>query len=254
MSLKTLENSLRLLEFFTRDTPVWGVRELAKECGMSHSVVQRILSTFEKKGFLMKDAQSQKYELGISFWEYGQMVQEKIHLDDLIHPIMETISHKAGESICFTILDGNEGVCIDIVESSQIIKYAISVGSRTQLYAGASNKVMMAYLPEAQQEEIINQGLIPVTSNTIIHAEKLKKDLNEIRQNGWCYSVGEYTESVFGIAIPLFNYRNEVFASLTISGPAYRVNEDEVKNLLELLQTESKKIQDYFYRLRISKI
>jgi DNA-binding IclR family transcriptional regulator len=254
MSLKTLDNSLYLLEFFTRENPSWGVRELAKKCEMSHSVVQRILSTFEKKGFLMKDPQTLKYELGISFWEYGQMVQEKIHLDDLIHPILERISKKGGESVFFTVLDGREGVCMDIAESEQNIKYAISIGSRTQLYAGASNKVIMAFLPYDQQAMIIDKGLKPVTSHTIVNEEKLKKDLIDIRQKGWCYSVGEYTESVFGIAIPLFNYRNEVFSSLTISGPAYRASEDQIEPLLQLLKKEGAKIQDYFHRLRIAKI
>lgn len=254
MSLKTLENSLFLLEFFTRKTPSWGVRELAKECGMSHSVVHRILSTFEKKGFLMQDPQTQKYELGISFWEYGQMVQEKLHLDDLIHPILDQISKKGGESVFFTVLDGQEGVCMDIAESEQNIKYAISIGSRTQLYAGSSNKAIMAFLSEEQQEEIISKGLKQITPNTIVDEAKLKKELLDIRKKGWCYSVGEYTESVFGIAIPLFNYRNEIFSSLTISGPAYRAKEDKIELLLELLKEEGMKIQDYFHRLRIAKI
>jgi DNA-binding IclR family transcriptional regulator len=254
MSLKTLDNSLILLEFFTRKTPSWGVRELAKECGMSHSVVHRILSTFEKKGFLMQDPQTQKYELGISFWEYGQMVQEKIHLDDLIHPILDKIAKKGGESVFFTVLDGQEGVCMGIAESEQNIKYAISIGSRTQLYAGASNKVIMAFLSEQQQEEIIRKGLRPVTPHTIVNEEKLKKELGDIKQKGWCYSVGEYTESVFGIAVPLFNYRNEIFSSLTIAGPAYRAKEDQVEPLLELLKEEGVKLQDYFHRLRIAKI
>jgi DNA-binding IclR family transcriptional regulator len=49
-----------LLKSFTRENPVWGVRELSKESGMSHSVVYRILATFEKQGFLVKDEQTKK--------------------------------------------------------------------------------------------------------------------------------------------------------------------------------------------------
>jgi DNA-binding IclR family transcriptional regulator len=254
MSLKTLENSLDILEFFTRDTPSWGVRELAKACQMSHSVVHRILSTFEKKGFFLKDPQTQRYELGIGFWQYGQMVQEKIHLQDLIHPILEQICEKVGESVFFTVLDGQEGICMDIAESAQSIKYAVTLGSRTQLYAGSSNKVIMAFLPADIQEDIIKRGLSPVIPNNRIDEHRLRDDLMAIRQKGWSYSVGEYTESVFGIAIPLFNYRNEVFSSVTISGPAYRVNEEQVKESLAILREEGKKIQDYFHRLRIAKI
>ncbi|MDT2193518.1 helix-turn-helix domain-containing protein [Paenibacillus larvae] len=49
--LKTLEKSLDLLEHFTEETPSWGVRELAKKMGLSHSIVYRILVTYKKKAF-----------------------------------------------------------------------------------------------------------------------------------------------------------------------------------------------------------
>ncbi|MFM1655129.1 helix-turn-helix domain-containing protein [Brevibacillus sp. B_LB10_24] len=55
-----MDSALELLKSFTRENPVWGVRELSKELGMSHSVVYRILATFEKQGFLVKDEQTKK--------------------------------------------------------------------------------------------------------------------------------------------------------------------------------------------------
>lgn len=66
--LKTLDNALDLLKHFTREKPQWGVRELAKEMNISHTVVYRMLATFERYGFVKQEPKTKKYELGFSFW------------------------------------------------------------------------------------------------------------------------------------------------------------------------------------------
>ncbi|WP_126428782.1 IclR family transcriptional regulator [Brevibacillus marinus] len=251
MTLKTLDNSLELLKYFTKQTPAWGLRELAKEMNMNHTIVYRILSTFERHGFLVQNPETKKYELGIKFWEYGQIVQERLRPSDLIHPIMKRLSEETGESTFLTWLDGLEGIYVEIVESSQRIKYAVTVGSRVPLYAGASSKVIMAYLPREQQEAIIQQGLKPFTDKTIVDPEQLLANLQEIRQKGWCFSVGEYSDSVFGLSVPLFNHRQEIVASLTIAGPEYRMPQEKVADVLPLLLQSRDEIQACFDKFHI---
>ncbi|MFD0824185.1 IclR family transcriptional regulator [Neobacillus sp. M.A.Huq-85] len=248
MSLKTLENSLELLQFFTRETPSWGVRELAKEIGISHSIVYRILSTYEKFGFLRQDGNSKKYELGFRFLEYGQMVKEKISLSEYVNPLMKELSEKVGESVFLTWREQMDGVTVEIAECAHKIKFAVSIGTRTPLYAGASCKVIMAYLSKEEQMEIINSGIQPFTKNTIMDQKALLLDLDEIKVKGWCYSVGEFSESIFGLGVPLFNRQRDVIASLTISGPEYRMEEVDFNHTLTLLQEHAEKIQQYFYQ------
>jgi DNA-binding IclR family transcriptional regulator len=245
LSLKTLDNSLEILNYFTRETPSWGVRELAKEMGISHSIVYRTLASFEKYGFLEQDPLSKKYELGLRFLEFGQMVKEKMRLSELVYPVMKRLAEQVEESIFLTWLDKADGVTVEIAESAHRIKYEVSLGTRTPLYVGASCKVIMAYLPRDKQQEIISNGLKAFTKNTILDEEKLLKDLSEIKEKGWCYSVGEFSDSVFGLGVPLFNSQNEIIASLTISGPEYRAEEMNTKEALNVLQKAAGKIQDY---------
>ncbi|WP_062234486.1 IclR family transcriptional regulator [Fictibacillus sp. FJAT-27399] len=245
MALKTLDNSLELLKYFTKQHPSWGVRELAKEIGISHSIVYRILATFQNHGFLVQNKESKKYELGIRFLEYGHIVQDKMRLSDVIFPIMKGLSEKTEESIFLTWLDAMEGITVEIAESNQRIKFAVSLGTRTPLYAGASCKVIMAFLPKEKQTEIVHKGIAPFTDKTILDTEKLLMDLQDIRKKGWCYSIGEYSESVFGLGVPLFNSKNEIIASLTMAGPEFRMPEHKVPNALEILQMEAQKIQSH---------
>ncbi|QUO41408.1 IclR family transcriptional regulator [Brevibacillus composti] len=247
--LKTLDNALDLLTYFTREKRQWGVRELAKEMHVSHTVVYRILATYERYGFVRQEAKTKKYELGFAFLEYGSILRDNLDMTQLIYPVMKKTADATRESVFLTWLDGTEGICLEIAESQQAVKYAFSVGTRTLLYAGASNKVIMAYLPPDVQTAIIGKGLLAKTAHTIQSEERLLDDLSRIREQGWAYSVSEYTDNVFGIAVPLFASDGKVTASLTIAGPDYRMPAEKVPHALEVLQAAKEEIQTYLQRI-----
>ncbi|MDF2716876.1 MAG: IclR family transcriptional regulator [Paenibacillus sp.] len=243
---------MELLEYFTRDNPTWGVRELAKEIDMSHSIVHRILTTFESHGFLIQNKETKKYELGTKLWEYGSIIRDNLRISDVIFPLMQQLSAQTGESVFLTWLDYHEGICVEIAESTQKLKYAVSIGNRTPLYAGASNKVIMAYLPAEDKEAIIAKGLKPVTGKTIIEPAKLLQDLSVIERNGWAYSVGEYSDSIFGIALPVFTNKKEVVASITLAGPEYRMPESKLTEVLDIMRSKRDEIEDCLHKLSFS--
>ncbi|WP_079911668.1 IclR family transcriptional regulator [Paenibacillus sp. 32352] len=241
--LKTLDNSLKLLSYFTRETPQWGVRELAKEMNMSHSIAHRILSTFEEHGYLIQNQETKKYTLGIKWMELGAVVKDNFSISDFMLPVMRRLAAETGESTYLIWRDGDEGICVEIVESSQTIRYGVTVGSRSPLCVGASNKVIMAYLRKDVQMAIMDKGLRRYTDRTIVSKEELSRDLDEIRKAGWAYSMGEYTEEVFAIAVPIFNARHEIMASLAIGGPDFRMPADKIEPALEHLKAAKSEIQ-----------
>jgi DNA-binding IclR family transcriptional regulator len=245
--LKTLDNSLTILEYFTKECPAWGLRELAKELEINHTIVYRILTTFVSHGFLTQDPITKKYQLGLKLLEYGSIIRANSGISDIIYPIMKDLSEETGETIFLTWLDKYEGICLEVVESAQRIKFQLSVGSRTPLYLGASNKVMMAFLPRESQELIIAKGMKPKTA-VVPSKEKLLGDLQRIKQEGWAFSTGEYTELTFGLAVPLFDSHGQVIASLTVSGPEYRMPVANVDNALLKLLAGRNKIQDLLHQ------
>ncbi|MBY0054361.1 IclR family transcriptional regulator [Brevibacillus agri] len=253
MTLKTLEKSLELLELFTKERTSWGVRELAKELGINHTTVYRILATFEQKGYLIQDHETKKYELGMKLWEFGQLVEDKMGISEYIYPIMRNVSEQTGETIFLTWLDQLECVHVEMAESSQSIKFSVSVGSRTPLHAGASNTVIMAYLPRDVQEQVIARGLTALTAHTVVEKESLYKKLDEIKKRGWCFSAGEFADEVFGLSVPLFNKRREIVGSMTIAGPVSRTPEGErLLTMLSALQEGQREVQHYLDKYNLS--
>src|SRR5699024_1491307 len=228
MALKTLDNSLEILKYFTKETPEWGVRELARELGISPSIVYRILLTFSKHGFLNKDENTNKYRLGLRFVEYGLIVQDRLKISEIVNPKMNKLKDETGESVFLTFLDDLEGICLSISRSSHDVKFEVTLGSRTPLYAGASAKVIMAYLPMEDKELIIERGLKSWTDKTITESQVLLEDLKQIKKQKWTYSSGEYTRNVTGIAVPIFDYKGDIMGSLTLGAPNFRISGNNI--------------------------
>ncbi|MGI2327598.1 IclR family transcriptional regulator [Planococcus sp. YIM B11945] len=235
MTSKTVDKALSILDVFTVDSPTWGLRELSRRVDINHTIVHRILTTFEEKGYLYCNPDTKKYELGIKFIELNNVVEEHLNIFDLIQPIMKKIAMDAGESVVFTILDDDEGVFVKIAESEQKVRFAESVGKRNPLYIGASHKVILAHLPIDHQVKIIDQG-IQEEDRHISSKEELLALLEEIKQKGWCYTAGETFDDVAAFSVPLFDNKQMIMGSLSIAGPRYRFSLEQCEEILPMLK------------------
>jgi DNA-binding IclR family transcriptional regulator len=163
------------------------------------------------------------------------VVTEQLNIQQYVRPLLKEIMDATGESVYLTMLEGKVGVVVAVMLSTQEVKHIIPVGTRGPLYAGASHKVMMAFLDEEVQQEIMEEGLRSVTPETIVEPDVLREQLEQIRKHGWCISVGEFTEDVIGIAIPIQDSQGRVMGSVTVAGPKYRFSEEMVERSLNVL-------------------
>ncbi|PYZ95930.1 IclR family transcriptional regulator [Alteribacter lacisalsi] len=245
MSSKTVDKALDVLEMFSKERPSWRLRELARELDMSHSIVYRILTSFQERGYVHKCPQTDKYELGIKLLELSSVVEEGLLLTDVLKPVMERLAEEVGESIVFTILDNEEGVYVSIVESNKKVRFAESVGKRLPLYVGASHKTILAHLPKEIQRKIVTNGRATRQFPSLFTQGSLLKRLEDIQQQGWAYSAGETFDDVAAISVPIFDYRKTILGSLSVAGPRYRFSEEQATEKLPALKRHQKEVHGF---------
>ncbi|WP_078544758.1 IclR family transcriptional regulator [Litchfieldia alkalitelluris] len=241
--LKTLSLSLEVLRMFTKTKPTWGGRELAAELKENHTKIYRILETLEQHGFLIKNNETKKYSLGFAVWELGNTLSENFYMNDLIHPILEKINTSTGESVFLTLLDGEEGLTLDAVEAKTTIRFSVSVGSRAPLYAGASYRSILAHMPSEFIDSYLEKKLTKYTEKTMVDPDVIRADLGRILEKGYAISEGEYTEEVVAVAIPIF-HKGKVIASLTVSGPNYRIKEEQIELFVKELLSAKEELNN----------
>lgn len=233
-SLRTVNRALDVLLRFDEEHPEWSVAELSQALGLHRSIVYRVLRTFEQRGVVTKSQPGGRYRLGLKLVELANVVLANMDLRQVVHPVMESLVRETGESAFLTVVSEDESVCIHRIESSQRVRVTLTIGGRYPLYAGASDKLLLAYLPPEEIDKVIARGLKQLTPDTITSPDRLREDLAKIRRQGWAFSVGELTPGVAAIAVPLRDSNGNVVAALSIGGLASRFGENRLQTLIEI--------------------
>lgn len=241
--LKTVDLSLKVLKKFTLEKSSWGARELAKEMGINHTNIYRILETLEKNGFVNKHPDTKKYSLGFAILELSGVVHESLNLDHLIRPILQSLCEETGESVFLTVLDREDAITLMVVEPKNKVKFSVAEGSRAPIYVGASYRSILAYQPDEFVEKTINNGLTQYTEKTMTDPDTLRKELLLIREQGYAESQGEYTPDVVAIAVPVKDSAKLKKASITVSGPVYRFQNGQKEKILPQLIRARDKVE-----------
>ncbi|MCD5001661.1 IclR family transcriptional regulator [Enterococcus saccharolyticus] len=231
------------MKSFTTKKTVWGVRELARELEQSHTKIFRILETMKEEGFVIQNPETKKYSLGSPFIELGNVAKKQFNLEEALRPCLIELRDALDESIFLTVINKNQGRTLLAVDSQQGVKFTAFEGSLEPLYAGASYRAILAYQEETFIDEILSEKMIPYTEKTILDKTVHYKKLEEIKQKGYAISYGEYTKDVCAIAYPIKDASKKVRASLTISGPIYRISDEKQQLALQLGAKIQQKIE-----------
>jgi len=206
------------------------VTMISRELDMPVQSVHRILNSLSEHGFVAQNQKTKKYKLGLSIMKYGFLMWDSLMFRSVSRPFMEELSRHTKETIYLASRENTEGVYIDCIDSPQILKISEPIGLKLPLFIGASNRVILAYMPQPLRDAILSEtdwidhpALKPLTR------EYVEKDMELIRNRGYAITDGEMTEGTTGIAAPIFSYENTVIGSLNIAGPSIRFTPDNIE-------------------------
>jgi DNA-binding IclR family transcriptional regulator len=211
---------------------VLNLTAISSRLGLPRSTVHRLLSALESQGFLAHEPGSHGYQLGYQLLYWGMVAQSSLDLRKESLPILRWLSQVTGETAILSVRDGSRGICLDLVESNQPVRLAMRVGRRLRLHAGASAKVLWAFLPEAEIDDILGSiELVPLEANTITDPGRLRAELSDIRRLGYAVSWEETDCGAMGVAAPVFDHAGRPIAGLGIAAPLARVPPQRVPEI-----------------------
>jgi len=192
--------------------------ELGTLLDMPTSTVYRYLRTLAEFGFV--DRRGGVYELGprLLIGSGSTVSSERLirHAD----PILRMLVDETGETAMVMRRVGLSAVCLSQVDSSRPLRVSLDVGGSSPLHAGAAARVLLAFAPPEILEELIGQGLQPVTPATLGEAE-LRASLHSMAQAGVATSAGELVPGSINIAVPLLG-DDGIVGALGVIGPETR--------------------------------
>jgi DNA-binding IclR family transcriptional regulator len=223
--LASVSNAARLLKEFGRGDRDIGVSELARRLGLGKSTTHRLLHTLTAERLLEQDPETGTYRLSLAMLELGASVQSSMDLHTAASPVMEQLRNITKETVQIGVLDHRHVVYVERRESPQTIRLFGRVGHRNDAHSTSTGKVLLAYLPDAELESVMDGWALPrKTPYTIVDPDALRRQLREIRAQGWAENVNEAEVGTASIAAPIRDLRGVVVAAMSIAGPVQRLD------------------------------
>ncbi|OZU87726.1 IclR family transcriptional regulator [Virgibacillus indicus] len=214
--------ALKLLDLFTEDTQELTLKEISNRANIPKPTAYRLLSSLEASNFLYKTKETEhdsRYRLGLKLLELGKLVSDNLEIRGVALPFMQQLSQDINEVVHLVIVNHNQATYIEKVESSRALRLYTRIGKNSPLYIGSGPKMLLAYLTEMRQAEILDESeLTSLNTDKVIDRKELMRELDRIRRDGYAYSIGEQDADTTGISYPIYDIHGQVIAALTVSG------------------------------------
>jgi IclR family acetate operon transcriptional repressor len=242
-----LERALIILEALAKAPRGMGISELSRELGMPKNSVFRILTTLYSSGYLQRDHEGRIYSLSRKILALGYEALDDLSLVDKSLDVMRDLRDETGETVLLGTLAGDHGVVLELVPSSQPIKFLVDVGARFPLHTAAPAKAMLAFLPERDLEAQVKRIVFrKFTASTITSQAPFRRLLEEVRESGVAFDREEEMESLHCVAAPIFDHRGYPVAALWITGPSYRFREEDFPRLGRKVRQAAERVSARF--------
>ena len=238
---KTLRDLAKVLLLFnTFQSEERSVTEISKSLNMLPSKVSRILATIEKDGFVEKSPQTNKYRLGIRFFELGMVSVFHFPLRKVVRPHIEQMSRELNLTVSWAILRSSRVIVVDRFQNMNIDMLTYRIGLNIPLHSTSVGKILLAYLPEEEQTRILQScDLLKFTDATCIDIELIKKHLELVKRRGYSTDEGETHSDLNCIGAPIRDNRGDVIAAINVMDEKSRTSLEKLLQWVPYMQEKA---------------
>jgi DNA-binding IclR family transcriptional regulator len=244
--MNTAERVVAVLDELASAGQQYEVSEISLKVGIGRKSAFRILSALENRGWLEQDSKTKKYSLTGAMSEVAFRALSQLDIQKISLPYLQELQAVTGETSVLSIRVDLERMFVGCVPTRHEIRHFIPVGRRLKLWYGSGGKSILAFMAEDEIETVLSQfqnsDVWTLAGVKAVPAESIRKELAEIRKQGFAVGVGERTSAVCGVAAPIFNHNQTVMGAIGISGPMPRFDKDQAFQYGELVGEKAQKI------------
>ncbi|MFE7418427.1 IclR family transcriptional regulator [Rhodococcus sp. NPDC057529] len=225
---------LGVLSELSRHPDGIGLDEMARAVDSAKPTVHRALASLVKAGFAAKDGHG-RYVLGDEFLRMAFAHHEARPDHMRVHPILERLCERFGETAHYAVLDDHSVVYRSKVDPpAGAVKLTSTVGGRNPAHCTAVGKLLLSYLlpdQDAITAWIGDRVLERPTEHTLTTARGLHLEFEKIRERGYSVDDRENEPGINCLAMPAFLMSpTHPSGAISISALAYRT---PLKELLD---------------------
>ena len=234
---------LKILEALAENDKI-SLTDLSALVKSHKSTVYRFMCTLIDAGYARRD-ENDLYSSTLKLFQLGMCTFGRIDIVDEAMPVLKELAFLSEETVHLAILHYGQLVYLHKIESTHNLRVSMQsrIGSSAPLYCTGVGKILLAFQPQDVQDEYLRTcQFMRFTPKTICTRLGMEAELSKIRENGYCYDDEEHEAGVRCVAAPIRDYHGNVVASVSISGPTVRLDDEKMKSLVDVVVRSANKI------------
>lgn len=246
--VQSFARGLSVIRAFGPQRPHMTLSEVAAATGLTRAGARRILLTLEHLGYV--EASDRRFALTPRILELGYAYLSATPLWNLAQPYMESVAEATRESCSVSVLDGADIVYILRISTRKIMTVNLAVGSRLPAWVTSMGRVLLAGLPQAQQDSLLEASEIRAyTPATVTSLPELKRILAGVRADGYACVAQELEPGLQSVAVPIIDRGGRVIGAMNVSSHTSRHSREAmVQTLLPPLRKAAGQINEALRR------
>ena len=242
--VQTFEKGLQLLEYLVEHKVV-SVTSIAKLMGIQKSASYRFLNTLRLHGYVEQD-QHNNYILTDKVSKMGNGIVPRMEFRHIVSRFLDELAKRnCKDGIC-NLGKWNGKEIVYEVQSANFEYAQYSVGRTVPAYCSALGKAILAHLPEAALATYIQRTPMEgFTEKTCTTEERLRAELQEVREGGYAIMDGELSLPLKGLAVPLLSGDGRIKYAISATRTQYGPIDSLIEDMLVPLQETAHDIVEY---------
>jgi IclR family transcriptional regulator, KDG regulon repressor len=241
--IQSIDRALNILEVLATQRDGLGITAIAKRTGLSKSTVHRILISLALRGYVEHETTSSNYRLGLKYIEIASYYINSLELQTEARPFLWDLTSELGLTAHLGILDAHEVVYVEKLDVFPGVRLYSQIGYRVPAYCSSLGKCLLSGLSSDDLEAAMTHcSFERFTDKTITNLRDLKKNLRLVRERGWALDDEEHDIGHRCIGAPIFDYRGDVVAAVSASGPITVLSDDRINQVVDKVRNSAMKI------------
>jgi DNA-binding IclR family transcriptional regulator len=216
--------AVAIMETVARANRPLALSDIAASCGLPAPTTFRILGLLESAGLIQREPTGKTYGIGHRLARLGLDVMSNNDPRGERRAILRRVVDEIGETCNLAMLNGDEIVYIDRVETDWSLKAELKPGSRVPLHCTSSGKLFLSQMPKAKRRRMLESlSLKRYTDNTVTDINLLEAQLDNIAQTRVGFNNEELQAGVIGLAVPVTDADGRMIATVALQAPVARL-------------------------------
>jgi DNA-binding IclR family transcriptional regulator len=230
--IQSLAKGLQILDMLVEKGDAHSVSQIAAIMGVDKSSVSRLLRTMEHYGFVQREKNGRRYNVGKRLHTISRQLANPYSLRQTARAYLDRLAYDTSECAHIGVYaDGQVMVTDDVQPETSLLRVVGNAGRLIGLHNTAVGKALIAFgdypLPE---------HLPLFTPRTIVDLDLLREHLVTIRREGYAFDDEENEPGVRCIACPVFDELGITVATIGISGPTVRITYENLPSFVRIIK------------------